>query len=81
MLAELEPGAEAELRMVSDKDPALLRYLTSLGLDVGTRFAVLDRQPFRGPTTIVVPGRGKVVIGHELALMLGCSRAPTPEQA
>jgi DtxR family Mn-dependent transcriptional regulator len=71
-LADIPVGADAELRLVSDKDPERLRYLRSLGLEVGTRFAVVGRQPFDGPLTIHVPGRDPLVLGHELARALGC---------
>jgi DtxR family Mn-dependent transcriptional regulator len=72
-LAEMRVGSLAELRLVSDKDPERLRYLRSLGLEVGTRFEVVDRQPFDGPVTILVPGRESLVLGHELARALGCA--------
>ena len=71
-LAEVPVGAVGELRLVSDKDPERLRYLTSLGLEVGTRFVVVDRQPFEGPVTIQVPQREPLVLGHQLARTLGC---------
>ncbi|HET7038852.1 MAG TPA: metal-dependent transcriptional regulator [Gemmatimonadales bacterium] len=71
-LADIPVGADAELRLVSDKDPERLRYLSSLGLEVGTRFAVVARQPFDGPVTIHVPEREPLVLGHELARALGC---------
>lgn len=72
-LADVAVGTLAELRMVGDKDPARLRYLSSLGLDVGTRFEVLDRQPFDGPVTIRVSGHPPVAIGLGLATALGCA--------
>jgi DtxR family Mn-dependent transcriptional regulator len=72
-LAEVRVGAVAELRLVSDKDPERLRYIRSLGLEVGTRFDVIDRQPFDGPVTIRVPGREPLVLGRELARALGCA--------
>ena len=72
-LSEVSIGAMAELRLVSDKDPERLRYLRSLGLDVGTRFEVTDRQPFDGPVTIRVAGRAPLALGHELARGLGCA--------
>jgi DtxR family Mn-dependent transcriptional regulator len=77
-LAEVAVGAWTELRMVDDKDPDRLRYLSSLGLQLGTRFEVVDRQPFLGPVTIRVPGREPVGVGHELARTLGC--APGSEE-
>lgn len=72
-LADLGVGTVAHLRMVDDKDPERLRYLSSLGLEVGARFEVLDRQPFDGPVTITVGGRRPVALGIALARGLGCA--------
>lgn len=78
-LAEVPVGATAEFRMVSDKDPDLLRYIASLGLRLGSVFRVVDRQPFRGPVTISVEGSEggggsePQVIGYELARSLNCA--------
>lgn len=71
-LADLAVGQWAELRMVSDKDPERLRFLKSVGLEVGTRFQVVERQPFNGPVTIRVPGRAPQALGNELARSLRC---------
>jgi DtxR family transcriptional regulator, Mn-dependent transcriptional regulator len=73
-LVEVSVGTEAEIRRVSADDPERLRYLASLGLKPGTRVTVVDRQPFRGPTTVRV-GEQTHTIGHELASTLLC--APT----
>jgi DtxR family Mn-dependent transcriptional regulator len=74
-LSDVPVGCAAELRMVSDKDSELLRYVASLGLRPGVGFEVTARQPFRGPVTIrlVDPERTEKVIGHELALALHCT--------
>jgi Fe2+ transport system protein FeoA len=63
-----------ELRMVSDKDPERLRYLSSLGLKPGISFVVLSRQPFRGPINIRLVGSSaqEHVLGYELARSLFC---------
>ncbi len=70
-------GEVAELRMVSDRDPEMLRYLTSLGLKPGVLFEVIARQPFRGPITIRVHSQAtkdvETVIGNELAGALHCA--------
>lgn len=75
-LSEIAAGTLCELRLVEDKDPDRLRYLSSLGLDVGTRFQVLSCQPFEGPVTIEVPGQPPVALGLGLARALGCTAAP-----
>jgi DtxR family Mn-dependent transcriptional regulator len=73
-LSEVPVGETAELRLVSDKDSELLRYLRSLGLRLGVVFEVVGRQPFRGPITIrfSAPPQEEEVVGYELARSLGC---------
>ena len=71
-LSEIPVGSSAEFRMVSDKDPERLRYIRSLGLDVGTVFRVVAREPFQGPVTIQIGGSPRTAIGHELATSLAC---------
>jgi DtxR family Mn-dependent transcriptional regulator len=73
-LSEIPVGEVAELRLVSDKDSALLRYLRSRGLRLGVVFEVVGRQPFRGPMTIrfTAPPQVEEVVGYELAQSLGC---------
>ena len=70
-LADADVGAEVELRQVDDDDPARLRYLADQGLTPGTRLAVVDRQPFNGPTTVRI-GQASRVVGQELARALWC---------
>lgn len=75
-LTDVAIGEVAELKMVSDKDPARLRYIASLGLRPGVTFEVKARQPFRGPTTIRTVGpssSAEQVVGYELAQSLLCS--------
>lgn len=73
-LSEVPVGAMAELRQVSDRDAARLRYLSQMGLRLGTVFEVVARQPFRGPVTVRLSAGGSrdQVVGHELAGALGC---------
>lgn len=81
-LTELPVGTRGEFRNVSDKDPERLRYIASLGLKVGSRFEVVELQPFRGPVTIRLTAEGETgrqVIGYELAQSLRC--AVTGEQS
>lgn len=77
-LSELPVGTRAEFRMVDDKDAERLRYLSSLGLDLGTEFRVVDRQPFGGPTTIAVGAQPAVSLGADFARALGCAVLESP---
>ena len=74
-LADARVGAELALRQVGDEDPARLRYLAEQGLLPGTRMAVVDRQPFNGPTTVKIGAETRVV-GKDLAAMLWCAEVP-----
>ncbi len=74
-LSEVAAGTTAVLKTVSDKDPARLRFIRALGLNVGTVFEVVDHQPFRGPVTIRVANGARRVVGYELATSLGCAVA------
>ena len=51
-LAELEPGDRGRFVRISDADPAMLRYLDDLGVQIGDRVRVIERQPFDGPVTV-----------------------------
>ncbi len=77
-LADVPVGEVAEVRMVSDRDPELLRYVAFLGLRPGASFEVVARQPFRGPVTLRILGGmpREQVIGHELAASLYCTVRP-----
>ena len=65
-LAELETGATATLRSVSDEDAEALRYLARLNLIPGVEIEVLERTPLRGPLRIRV-GETEEMVGMELA--------------
>jgi len=77
-LTDVSVGETVELRMVSDRSPEMLRYLSSLDLKPGVSFEVLSRQPFRGPINIRLIGASgrEHVIGHELAKSLFCDVLP-----
>src|SRR5262249_10681821 len=51
-LDELPLGASGRLVRVSDSDPEMLRYLAGLGIALGDRLEVVDRQPFGGPVFV-----------------------------
>src|SRR5262245_10565991 len=68
-LTDLPVGAAGVIRRVPGDDPALLRYLESLGLLPGATVRLERREPFRGPLTLAVDGVERA-IGHELATRL-----------
>lgn len=65
-LDEAEVGSQVSVRRVSDRDPAALRYLGSLGIVPGASLTVVEQAPFGGPVWIK-SGRRKHAIGRELA--------------
>lgn len=64
-LADLEPGAEVTFVRVSDSDPAMLRYLTELGIAPGEILKVIGRAPFGGPLIVEAAG-SEHALGDEL---------------
>src|SRR5213594_1654327 len=72
-LSEAAVGQALELREVATQDPARLRYLAEQGLTPGAQLVVTDRQPFNGPTTVLLGGSNTArVVGQELARLLLC---------
>jgi DtxR family Mn-dependent transcriptional regulator len=77
-LAELPIGEAARMLLVSDKDPALLRYLAEIGLQPGTDVTVLARAPFDGPLTLRI-GSSESIVGPRLAeQVLVAAEVPEP---
>ncbi len=65
-LGSLPAGSKAVVRRVPDSDPALLRYLTSLGLIPGAPVEVVEVAPFNGPVHLRAGDRTHAV-GREVA--------------
>ncbi len=65
-LAMVAVGTRVTVRRVPDHDPALLRYLESLGLLPGASVVIVRREPFNGPLTVMV-GDTERILGEELA--------------
>ncbi len=53
---DLAPGERARVMRMSDRDPALLRYLAGLGIRPGVELRLVSRAPFDGPLTVEVAG-------------------------
>jgi DtxR family Mn-dependent transcriptional regulator len=65
-LTALTPGQKGTVTRVSDRDPAQLEYLGSLGLYPGAEVELIERLPFEGPLRIRVAGKD-AVLGPPLA--------------
>ncbi len=63
-LSACEIGDRGRIAHVPDTDGEFLRYLSSLGLKIGSPFRVVEKAPFEGPITLG-SGRRQVVIGAE----------------
>jgi DtxR family Mn-dependent transcriptional regulator len=59
-LLDLDTGSHAEVSRVSDSDPAILRYLSELGIVPGTRLVLKERGPFDGPLMLGVAGSAEL---------------------
>lgn len=73
-LADLAPHQPALVKRVPDSDPALLRYLSEIGLVPGSRVTVTEHAPFGGPVFLEIQSssddRSEVqqrVVGRDLA--------------
>jgi DtxR family Mn-dependent transcriptional regulator len=71
-LAELEPGEQAIVRRVPDRDSELLRYLAGIGLLPGETVRVLAAEPSGGPLLVETGGDGRA-ISRGLAALIGIS--------
>jgi len=66
-LADMAEGERCWIRQVSDRDPALLRYLDEHGLILGTEVEITERAPFRGPLRIAIGVDREHHLGLEIA--------------
>lgn len=65
-LADTPDGATAELLQVSDRDPAMLRYLAERGILPGASLRLVGREPFGGPLRVDCSGT-EHLLGEPLA--------------
>jgi DtxR family Mn-dependent transcriptional regulator len=68
-LDALEPGEEATVKRVPDRDADLLRYLAELRLVPGGRVTMRGSEPFDGPVRVAVDGE-EHAISRELAMQI-----------
>jgi DtxR family Mn-dependent transcriptional regulator len=71
-LGELEPGEQATVRRVPDRDEHLLGYLLSLEFVPGQVVKLLAAAPFGGPLIVLAAGV-EHAISRELAALIGVS--------
>ena len=68
-LNDLAVGEQGRVARMSDRDPALLRYLGELGIRPGVMLRLVDRAPFDGPLTVAV-GRVRHAVGVPVAVRI-----------
>jgi DtxR family Mn-dependent transcriptional regulator len=76
-LTALKEGERGTITRVSDRDPAQLEYLGSLGLYPGAVITLIKRLPFEGPFQIAVGGK-TAMIGPPLAQLVSIELAAAP---
>jgi DtxR family Mn-dependent transcriptional regulator len=69
-LADVTVGSDAEIRRVDTSDAERLRYLAGAGLVPGAQVRVVEREPFKGPVTLLVAGRSQVLASDLAAVVL-----------
>jgi DtxR family Mn-dependent transcriptional regulator len=68
-LTELSAGDRGRFVRISDADPAMLRYLSDRGVQLGDELEVVERQPFDGPLTVRFADTLQVLGGSLAAAM------------
>ena len=66
-LTDIPEGRSAVIGQVSDQDPEMLRYMSSLGLLPGVVVEVKEKAPFNGPIEVQVSGGERQALGVEVA--------------
>jgi DtxR family Mn-dependent transcriptional regulator len=75
-LADLPAGASGVVGRVSDADPAVLQYLSSVGVTLRTPLTVMRREPAAGVISVAVDGRTTVLGAPAVAAVwVECSAA------
>ncbi len=72
-LAQLGTGEEATVSEVQDEDADFLRYLSSLGIKIGSSVKVMAREPYGGPVRLRL-GNRNISMGTEAAEQLRVTR-------
>jgi DtxR family transcriptional regulator, Mn-dependent transcriptional regulator len=71
-LGDVEPGEQATVRRVPDRDRQLLGYLSSLGLLPGRVIQLVSAAPFGGPL-VLIAGGVEFALARELAALIEVS--------
>ena len=72
-IAQLAAGDEGIVSEVEDEDPAFLRYLSSLGIKLGSPLRVMAKDPYGGLVRLRM-GRRRISMGSEAAERIRVAR-------
>ena len=64
-LADIQTGRKASVYSVRDGSPEFLRYLSKIGISIGTSLKILERIEFDGSLEILVNNKDKVFISRQ----------------
>ena len=73
-IAELKAGDDGTVIEVEDKDPDFLRFVSSLGIRIGTTLQVIRKEPYGGPVRLRL-GKRNIVMGTEAATRVRIARS------
>ena len=73
-IAQLKAGDDGIVIEVEDKDPDFLRFVSSLGIRIGSTVEVIGKEPYGGPVRLKL-GKRNIVIGTEAAARVRIARS------
>lgn len=68
-IASISPQEGGVIVKITEEEPELLRYLTTLGLRPGASIEVVEKAPFNGPITVKVAGANRALSRQVAALI------------
>ena len=72
-IAQLKEGDDGTVIEVEDKDPDFLRFVSSLGIKIGSTVEVIGKEPYGGPVRLRL-GKRNIVMGTEAAARVRIAR-------
>ena len=72
-IAQLKADDDGTIIEVEDKDPDFLRFVSSLGIKIGSTVEVIGKEPYGGPVRLRL-GKRNIVLGTEAAARVRIAR-------
>ena len=73
-IAQLNEGDDGTVIEVEDKDPDFLRFVSSLGIRIGSSVKVVGKEPYGGPVRLRL-GKRNIEMGTEAAARVKIARS------